>query len=261
MLNPSQVTPAPRVDEQGFQPAIYVYQFPVRIWHLTNAFSIAALLVTGYFIGSPPPSLSGEASDHFLMGYIRFVHFTAGYILIIGLIHRTYWAFIGNGFAREIFFLPINDKKWWEDVFHEVKRYLFLESDARKYVGHNPVATIVIHFLFLWVITFMAASGLALMGQGEGMGSWQYKLFSSWIIPLFGNSQNLHTYHHLGAWAILIFIMIHVYGAVRDELLGNQSIMSTIVSGYRTFKTPGSPEDLYRTPKEIRGEGELPPRT
>jgi Ni/Fe-hydrogenase 1 B-type cytochrome subunit len=246
------------INEQGFQSAIYVYQFPVRIWHLTNAFAIAVLLVTGYFIGSPPPTLSGEASDHFLMGYIRFAHFTAAFILIVGLLHRTYWAFIGNGFAREIFFLPIKDNKWWGDVFHEVRRYLFLERVARKYVGHNPVATIVIHFLFLWVITFMAVSGLALFGEGAGMSSWQYTLFSSWIIPLFGNSQNLHTYHHLGAWFILIFIIIHVYGAVRDELVGNQSIMSTIVSGYRTFKTPGLPEDLYRTPKEILGEEDAP---
>ncbi len=159
-----------QVNQQGFQSAIYVYQFPVRIWHLTNAFAIAVLLLTGYFIGSPPPTLSGEASDHYLMGYIRFAHFTAAYILIIGLIHRTYWAFIGNGFAREIFFLPVTDKRWREDVFHEVKRYLFLEDVARKYVGHNPVATIVIHFLFLWVITFMAITGPVAVRRGSGNG-------------------------------------------------------------------------------------------
>jgi Ni/Fe-hydrogenase 1 B-type cytochrome subunit len=255
MSTPSQV------NEQGFQSAIYVYQFPVRIWHLTNAFAIAILLLTGYFIGSPPPSLSGQASDHYLMGYIRFAHFTAAYILIIGLIHRTYWAFVGNSHAREIFVLPLTDKMWWEDVYHELKRYLFLEHVARKYVGHNPIATITIHFLFLWGITFMAVTGLALYGEAQGMSSWQYTLFSSWLIPLFGNSQNLHTYHHLGAWLILIFVIIHVYGAVRDELLGNQSIMSTIVSGYRTFKTPRRPEDLYREPEEIRGEEPVPPRS
>ena len=159
-----------QVNEQGFQSAIYVYQFPVRIWHLTNAFAIAVLLVTGYFIGSPFPTLSGEASDHYLMGYIRFAHFTAAYILIIGLIHRTYWAFIGNRFAREIFFLPVTDKRWREDVFHEVKRYLFLENVARKYVGHNPVATIVIHFLFLWVITFMCRDRPFALRPGRGNG-------------------------------------------------------------------------------------------
>ncbi|MFZ1108111.1 MAG: Ni/Fe-hydrogenase, b-type cytochrome subunit [Rhodomicrobium sp.] len=240
----------PSVNEQGFQSAIYVYQFPVRIWHLTNAFAIAVLAVTGYFIASPLPSMPGQASDHFLMGYIRFAHFTAAYILIIGFVVRVYWAFVGNSHSREIFLLPLGDPRWWDDVMHEFKRYLFLEKVARKYVGHNPIATISIHIMFVWGILFMIFTGLALYGEGEGMSSWQYLLFSSWIVPLFGNPQDVHTYHHLVAWGIVIFVIIHVYGAVRDELLGNQSIMSTIVSGYRTFKTPGRPEDLYREPDE-----------
>jgi Ni/Fe-hydrogenase 1 B-type cytochrome subunit len=230
----------------GFQPAIYVYEFPVRIWHFVNAFAIAALLISGYFIGSPPPTLSGEASDHFLMGYIRFTHFAAGYILIIGMAARTYWAFVGNKHAREIFIIPLNSAKFWNNTWNEIKRYGFLENEGRKYVCHNPLAALTMHFMFLWGITFMIFTGLALYGEGTGMGSWQYTLFTSWIVPIFGNSQNLHTFHHLAAWSILIFVMIHVYGAVRDELLGHQSIFSTIVSGYRTFKSPGKPEDMDR---------------
>ena len=56
---------------------IYVYEAPVRLWHWITAASIVVLVVTGYFIGSPPPSLSGEASNHFLMGWIRYLHFAA----------------------------------------------------------------------------------------------------------------------------------------------------------------------------------------
>lgn len=241
---------APQVNEQGFQSAIYVYQFPVRVWHLWNALCIAVLAVTGYFIASPLPSMPGQASDHYLMGYIRFAHFTAGYILIVGLLHRTYWAFVGNVHAREMFLLPILDRNWWADVWTEAKRYMFLEKEAKKYICHNPMAALVIHVMFVWGITFMVFTGLALYGEGAGMGSWQYRLFSSWVIPIFGNSQDLHTFHHLGAWLIVTFVIIHVYGAVRDELVGNQSIMSTIVSGYRTFKTPGQPQDLYREPED-----------
>src|SRR5438876_1152031 len=63
------------------QQAVYVYEGPVRLWHWVNALAIIVLALSGYFIGSPLPSLSGEASDHFLMGYVRFVHFAAGYVL------------------------------------------------------------------------------------------------------------------------------------------------------------------------------------
>jgi Ni/Fe-hydrogenase 1 B-type cytochrome subunit len=41
--------------------------------------------------------MSGEASDFYVMGYIRFFHFVAAYIFAIGLLGRIYWAFVGNG--------------------------------------------------------------------------------------------------------------------------------------------------------------------
>ena len=103
------------------QEAVYVYEGPLRLWHWINALSIIVLAVTGYFIGSPLPSLSGEASDHFLMGYIRFAHFSAGYILIIGFLLRIYWAFVGNAHARQIFLPPLLSSKWWGEVLHEIK--------------------------------------------------------------------------------------------------------------------------------------------
>ena len=34
----------------------------VRAWHWINALAIVVLAVTGYFIGSPLPSMPGEAS-------------------------------------------------------------------------------------------------------------------------------------------------------------------------------------------------------
>src|SRR5512134_3742687 len=86
--------------------AVYIYEAPIRIWHWINALAITVLAITGYFIGSPLPSVPGEASANFLMGYIRFVHFSAGYVLAIGLIGRLYWAVVGNHHARELFTLP-----------------------------------------------------------------------------------------------------------------------------------------------------------
>ena len=75
---------------------VYVYEAPVRIWHWINAIAIVVLGVTGYFIAYPLPSLSGEASDHYLMGWIRFLHFSAAYAFAIGFLGRIYWAFVGG---------------------------------------------------------------------------------------------------------------------------------------------------------------------
>jgi Ni/Fe-hydrogenase 1 B-type cytochrome subunit len=221
---------------QEFQPAVFVYEWPVRLWHWTNALAIIVLAVTGYFIASPLPSMPGEASDHYLMGYIRFAHFASAYILIAGFALRLYWVFAGNAHAREIFLPPFLSGKWWRGVLHEVKWYLFLVREPKKYDGHNPLATLAMHFLYVWLIVFMMFTGLALYGEGAGMNSWIFRLFSSWVIPLFGNSQNVHTWHHLGLWVIVIFVMVHIYAAFREDVMSRQSIVSSMISGWRTFK-------------------------
>ena len=218
--------------------AVYVYQWPVRIWHWLNALSVFVLIISGYFIGSPLPTVSGEAYNTFLMGYIRFAHFTAGLIMAVGFAVRIYIAFTGNHHAKEMFTIPLSRKAFWNEVKFMFKWYTFQVPHPHRYVGHNPLSRIAM-VLFAILSVFMICSGLALYGEGTLPGSWANTLFTSWMIPLFGNnSQNLHTYHHLGMWFAVTFITIHVYAAIREDILGRQSIVSTMISGYRFFREP-----------------------
>ncbi|MCB1390114.1 MAG: Ni/Fe-hydrogenase, b-type cytochrome subunit [Rhodobiaceae bacterium] len=225
------------------EEAVYVYQAPVRLWHWVNAFAILALCLSGYLIGSPLPSVHGEASDSFLFGWIRYIHFSAGYILIVGMALRVYWAFVGNHHARQIFLPKVWQGQFWKELLHEIKWYGMIAKEPMKYAGHNPLATLVMHIMFIWGIAFMIVTGLALYGEGAGMGSWQYNLFSSWVIPLFGQSQDVHTWHHLGMWIIICFAIIHIYAAVREDIMSRQSIISSMFSGWRTFRDDKPPAD------------------
>jgi Ni/Fe-hydrogenase 1 B-type cytochrome subunit len=218
------------------QSAVYVYETPIRLWHWINALAIIILGITGYFIASPLPTMPGEASDNFLMGYIRFAHFAAGYIVLIGFLGRIYWAFVGNEHAREIFIPPIFRKEFWAGVWHELKWYSFLAKEPLKYTGHNPLAVLAMHLMFVWGIVFMIFTGFALYGEGTGPGSWAHTFFSDWLIPLFGQSMDVHTWHHLGMWWIILFVMIHVYVAIREDIMSRQSIISSMISGWRSFK-------------------------
>ena len=224
------------------EPAVYVYEAPLRLWHWINALSIVVLAVTGYFIGSPLPTMPGEASGgysgeaNYLMGYIRFAHFAAAYIFIIGFLGRIYWAIVGNDHARQIFLPPIFSGEFWGGVIHEAKWYLFMAKEPRKYTGHNPLAVIFMHVMMVWGTVFMIITGLALYGEGTGYDSWQYAYFSGWVIPLFGQSQDVHTFHHLVMWVIILFVIMHVYVAIREDIMSRQSLVSTMISGWRTFK-------------------------
>lgn len=222
---------------------VYVYDAPLRVWHWVNAAAIVVLCVTGYLIASPPPSPGGEVSAHYLMGYIRFTHFSAAYILIVAFLFRIYWAFAGNEHARQLLLPPLFSAAFWQGVWHEIRWYAFAVKRPRKYVGHNPLALLFMHFLFVWGTLFMIVTGLALYGEGAGQPSWQYSLFTSWVIPLFGQSQDVHSWHHLVMWLIICFIIVHVYVAIREDKMSRQSILQTMLTGWRTFKDAEPPDD------------------
>ena len=215
--------------------SVYVYEAPVRVWHWVNALAITVLCITGYFIGSPLPTMPGEASANFLMGYIRFTHFSAAYILAIGLLGRTYWAFVGNHHARELFSVPLMQRAYWHEMLAMLKWYSFTGPRPGPYVGHNPMARFAMFFVFLFTAVFMVFTGFAMYGEGLQAGSWADKLFG-WVIPLMGQSQDVHTWHHMGMWLIVIFAIAHIYAAIREDIMGRQSIVSTMISGFRTFK-------------------------
>ncbi len=219
------------------QTSVYVYEVPVRLWHWINALAIVVLCVTGYFIGSPPPSMQiAEATHQFVFGYIRFAHFAAGLILTVGFLGRIYWAIFGNHHARQLFYLPIFNGRWWKEVWFEIRWYLFLEQQPKKYIGHNPLAQLAMFFFITLGVSFMIVTGLALYSEGLGHESLLYAMFG-WVFTLFGgNSHVVHTLHHLGMWWIVIFMIVHIYVAIREDIMSRQSIVSTMISGHRTFK-------------------------
>ncbi|MCP4408200.1 MAG: Ni/Fe-hydrogenase, b-type cytochrome subunit [Gammaproteobacteria bacterium] len=221
--------------DPAHQQPIYVYEAPVRIWHWTHGITFFVMCITGYFIGAPMDSVPGEASDQFLMGNIRLIHFIAAYAFTIGVLVRVYWAIVGNHYARELYFLPLWDMTWWRGFFHEIRFYLFMTREMHKYPGHNPLAQTAM-FLFNGLgAFFMIATGFALYGEGLGQGSWADVMFG-WIIPLIGDSEAVHNWHNLGMWVILSTIIVHMYMAIRADIMSRQTSISTIISGWRMFK-------------------------
>ena len=214
---------------------VYVYEGPVRLWHWINTLCIVVLASTGYLIASPLPSVAGEASASFLMGYIRFAHFAAAYVFAVAFLVRVYWALVGNHHARQLFYLPLSDANWWVGMLREIRWYLFIDKQPFKYVGHNPLGHL---FMFLFVTVaavLMICTGFALYGEGAGLGSWQDRLFG-WVIPVLGGSQATHSWHHLGMGGTVTFVILLVYAAVREDIISRQPMISTMISGQRTFR-------------------------
>jgi Ni/Fe-hydrogenase 1 B-type cytochrome subunit len=217
---------------------VYVWEAPVRLWHWVMVLCMIVLAVTGYLIGAPLQSVGGEASDHFLFGYIRFAHFSAAYIFSVMFAMRVIWAFLGNRFSRELFTVPFDlfRAEWWAGLIDQTKYYLFLKRDSRPWQGHNPLAAAGMFFMYVLGTVFMICTGFAMYGEAQGMESWTFTLFTSWVMPLLGYSQNVHTLHHLGMWYLLVFTIIHLYMVIREDMMSSETIISTMFSGWRTAK-------------------------
>lgn len=217
---------------------VYVWEAPVRIWHWVTALCMVVLCITGYLIGAPLASVGGEAIDHYLFGYVRFVHFAAGYIFAIMFLMRVVWAFLGNRFAREIFTMPIRmiSPSFWSALFEQIKYYLFLRRESPPYQGHNPLAMTAMFFMYVLGSVFIIITGFALYGEGTGMDSWAFTVFSSWALPMLGYSQNVHTLHHLAMWYLILFSIVHIYMATREDIFTGETVVSTMVNGWRVEK-------------------------
>lgn len=218
--------------------AIYVWEAPVRLWHWVMMLAMIVLIATGYLIGVPPPSVGGEAYDQFWFGYIRFLHFSAGYVFAIMFLLRVYWAIVGNKYAREIFTAPFDLRKavFRRGLYNDLLFYLFIRRDGGSYPAHNPMAALAMFFMYLLGTVWMILSGFALYGEGTGMGTWQFTYFTSWLQPLVGDSQTMHTWHRLGMWYLIVFTLIHVYMVFRQDIYSKETIISTMVNGWRVPK-------------------------
>lgn len=215
--------------------SVFVYEAPVRAWHWINALLILVLIVSGYLIASPLPTLSGEASAHYQMGYIRFAHFAAAQLFIVAFVYRIYWGFVGNEHARQLFYVPFWKRWYWYEALYELSWYLFIVEKPKKWVGHNPLANLAMVTLFTILSLFMVVTGGALYSQGAGADSWWFTIFG-WVFTIWPNSQEVHTLHHIGMWLMVIFIVLHVYAAIREDIMSRQTMLSAIITGDRYFR-------------------------
>lgn len=217
---------------------VYVYQAPVRLWHWLMVAMMIPLAVTGYLIGEPPPAVhvGGEATFIYFFAWIRIIHFVCAMIFAVAFLMRIYWAFVGNHHSRDIFLPPVWRLNWWRGLWDQMMYYLFLRKEAPSWVGHNPLAQIAMFVMFVLGTIVIIVTGFGLYAQqwawGDGWMAW-----FGWTHTMVGEPQAVRTLHHLMMWYLLLFAMVHVYMVFREDIMGKESVIGTMVDGIRMFKT------------------------
>lgn len=216
--------------ESGDYKWVYLWGWPVRAMHWIAAGCLVVLVVTGLYIGKPYFITGGDTGSHFLMGWMRFAHFTAAAVFVATGIVRVYWLFAGNKFERLPALFPVRPRDW-VNMVKQVKFYLMIRPEqAPHYLGHNPLQQLSYTGIYL-VALIMVVTGFTLYGQSDPSGIF-YRA-TAWLVPLLGGLQMIRFIHHVLTWVFLIFIPIHIYLTIRADIMERAGAVSSIVTGGR----------------------------
>lgn len=219
---------------------VYVWEFPVRIFHWVNAFSILVLAVTGYLIGEPIAIQIGqEASSSYLFGWIRFIHFAAAFLFFFNFVMRIYWGFAGNKYAKWYNYIP-HKKKQWQELWCVIKVDVFqIQSRHINSIGHNALADFIYFILFLFFLA-ISLTGFGLYAQMSEM--WFPKLFE-WVVVLLGGDLMTRQLHHIFMWFFIVFAMIHIYLVFYHDFIERRGVTSSMIGGWKFIEEDNIKEE------------------
>ena len=194
----------------------------LRLFHWSFAGAIFTLVVTGLYIHFPWTNSLVEGSGRFPVAFMRYIHFIAGFIFTTALLVRLYLLIFGNRQERFWDFLPITPRNF-RNLGRTILFYLYLRREPDHRLGHNCLAGMVYMVTFV-VAALQLASGFFLLYPEDP--TWQH-----WGILLFSSQQRGRLLHYLGMWYFIIFVAIHVYIVVWNDIRSKEGLISSIVNG------------------------------
>ena len=226
--------------------SVYVWEWPVRLFHWLIVVTIAVLAITGLYIGNPFLPVKGEATRHFVMGTMKSVHFIAAMVFSVSVVGRLLWMFAGNFYARWHQFIPVTRERL-VGIWKTAAFYMFLRRESPAFIGHNPLAG-AIYTVVYGLCLVMIATGFAMASANAHVDSMLSGF--AFLIPLCGGLQLAHFIHHVCMWLILGFAMHHVWSAYLVGSVERSALIDSIFSGYKVF----SPDVARRARKQL-GDG------
>ena len=208
---------------------VYVWDMVVRFCHWLIVFSTIALTITGFLLAFPSLAAPGEATDRFVMGWVRQIHFLSAIVFSLSFITRIVWMFIGTRHASWKNFIPITRQRQLL-IFKQARFYAWPKGEVPyRGAGHNPLAGLsYVAFYSVALVLIITGFGLYSLGDADS----PTRIFA-WIVPLLGGVQATRWVHHAFMWVGLLFAMVHIYIALFVGHFERNGTVESIVSGYK----------------------------
>lgn len=230
----------------GGRKDVFVWELPVRLTHWINVTAILILSITGYYISNPFIGTRGDAVNQFLMGLNRFIHFSTAFVFTASVLFRVYWMFTGNRWASWKQWLATSRARR-RSIPRMICYYITMRCPPPAMIGHNPLAgstySVVYLLFFVQILTGFGLYSLAFSG-----GFWPAVF--GWLPLMFGIPV-LRVIHDVITFLVIAFTIHHVYSAVLIDIEERSGLMSSIVTGFKTFS-----EEYVEAAEELENDND-----
>lgn len=229
-----------------------VWDRTTRLFHWINVLCIIGLMAIGIVILNA--KILGVSGDGKVL--LKTIHAYIGYVFVLNLLWRFFWAFVGNKFSRWKSILPGGDG-YWRSVNVYVRGVR--NHKAPQYLGHNPVAKLMVTFLFL-LLTTQATTGLVLAGTDLYLPPFGHEI-AEWVAASGEEHEKIAdlkpgskegvdpeayaemrdfrkpfiTLHVYVFYTLLVTIILHIIAVVVTDIREKNGIISAMFTGKKVM--------------------------
>lgn len=232
-----------------------VWDAGTRWFHWINALCVLALAVVGlviFFAGDLGITNDGKV-------ILKTLHVWVGYGLVLNLLWRIAWGFLGNRHARWSAILP-GGRGYAAALCAHVRA--LRAGTPQPYLGHNPLGRLAVAVLLL-LLASQAVTGLVLAGTDifyPPLGSWiAHWVAAPGIAPaaLLPYAPDLYdaaaweemrafrkpfaVVHLYGFYALAVAIGVHVAAVIITDIRERGALISAMFTGRKVLE--GTPVD------------------
>lgn len=192
--------------------SLRIWDLPTRLFHWALAACVIGLIITG--------KLGGNA---------MLWHFRLGYGVLVLLIFRLFWGFVGGYWSR------------WSQLTlapRQVLDYLKGLTSAHAFPGHNPLGSWSIVAMLL-VLGFQVSTGLVSDDEIANAGPLTSLVSGAWV------SWATSWHKQWGQWLVLGLVVLHLLAVIGYRFRKHLSLLPAMVHGHKDM-TMAAPESQDR---------------
>lgn len=217
----------------------------MRLNHWVVAFCMVAAVITGLYIGHPyyQSFISEPAVVKYVMEWNRWIHLMSAIIFDVSSVVVGYLYFFSR-FEKPYKKLIPTWTNLKEFVF--VLENLFTFNNIKRFdSSHADSFNAVFFFIFHLMLVWMLFTGLQLYVHGlesgiSGIGNWWpsfLHLTTDWTVAFTGGTYiDVRYWHHFAMYAIIVWVMFHVYYQVWRTIFWQEGDISIVIGGSKFKK-------------------------